>query len=80
MEHIGTPLQLFQSYTYLSYRTQRVKVGDSLSEEVLECWIPQGTVLGSLLFIVYIDDISKIDTSDTILSYADDTTLLYKSK
>lgn len=49
----GTPLDLLTSY--LSNRTQRVRVGDGLSEpEPVSMGVPQGTILGPLFFILYI--------------------------
>ena len=48
----GMALKWFQSY--LSGRTQRVSVKDALSEpSTLSCGVPQGSVLGPLLFTVY---------------------------
>jgi hypothetical protein len=58
---------------FLSERTQRVKVGNSLSEE-LEVWgiVPQGTKLGIFLFLIMINNLS---TQVATYKYVDDTTL-----
>lgn len=73
----GTPLQFFNSY--LSNRTQYVKINDTLSiEKTLNCGVPQGTVLGPTLFLVYINDLYNIETKGKIISYADDTVIIYK--
>lgn len=40
--------------------------------------MPQGTVLGPILFILYINSIFNIPTSGQVFSYADDTAVLYK--
>ena len=48
----GMVLDLFISY--LSYHTQSVFVGHKSTPSVLKCGVPQGAVLGPLLFTVYI--------------------------
>ena len=66
-------LQMLQSY--LSNRTQRTKINDAFCKycEML-FGVPQGSILGSLLFNIYICDIFY-DTDDCdIASYADDNT------
>ena len=66
--------------SYLTNRKQHVVVGgeSSLDTPVLPS-VPQGSVLGPLLFLVYIDDVSDVLLSDgsTLNLYADDM-LLYK--
>ena len=69
----GSILEWLKSY--LKDRTQVVRVGNSLSppEKILS-GCPQGSVLGPLLAIMYLNDISKI-THNEALFYADDTSL-----
>ena len=65
---------------YLEERQQITKQGTLFSDKVtLTHGVPQGSILGPLLFIVYIDENFKKPKHCNILSYADDTTLYYSS-
>ena len=68
----------FQSY--LSNRKFMVNLDNSFSEvSSISCGVPQGSILGPLLFLVYVNDMSMAVKCDLFL-YADDTCLVFQSK
>ena len=69
----GQLLQLFKSY--LSYKKQRVVINGFESEwGLIEAGVPQGSVLGPLFFLIYINDLENGIISN-VKFFADDTSL-----
>ena len=60
--------------SYLPDRSQCVSIDGVLSNpEKIICGVPQGSVLGSLLFILYINDIVNVSAILKLIMFADDT-------
>ena len=75
----GTPLKLLTSY--LSDRTQQTFVdGVSSNFKEIKCGVPQGSILGPLLFLIYINDLTYSTQNDNLhyILFADDTSVFCK--
>ena len=61
-------------YDFLCNRTQTILANDILSEKFdVKSGVPQGTVLGPVLFLLLLDNLGDLDIDSTIKSFADDT-------
>ena len=67
--------------SYLSDRYQKVSLNGIYSSKLpITCGVPQGSILGPLLFLIYINDMHTAMEFSTIYHFADDTNLLYSCK
>ena len=75
----GISLEWFRSY--LKNRQQYVSFqGTQSSVLEIDCGVPQGSVLGPLLFLIYMNDLPSCLKHSEVILFADDTTLYASSK
>ena len=66
--------------SYLQNRKQQVKINQKLSDWAeIKKGVPQGSILGPLLFNVFLNDIFYFLTQGSLFNYADDNTLSFCS-
>ena len=74
----GIPYEWFKSY--LTNRQQFTAVNNQSSElSSNEFGVPEDSILGPLLFLIYINDLSKAIKFSSLQHFADDTSILYIS-
>ena len=67
--------------SYLSNRFQHVLINDCCSSNLkITCGIPQGSIIGPTLFILYINDICNVSSILKLILFADDTNIFYSGK
>ena len=67
--------------SYLNNRTQTTQVGQHISNKaIITCGVPQGSVLGPLLFLLYVNDMHKCSNKLQFYLFVDDTNILYADK
>ena len=67
--------------SYFDGRTQTTRINSKISsKQNLTCGVPQGSVLGPLLFLLYINGIYTTSNKFKFHLFADDTNLLYADK
>ena len=75
----GIPLQLFTSY--LTNRQQYTALGNTVSSrQAVTCGIPQGSSLGPVLFLIYINDLPNCSSLLTFRIFADDTNVFASAR
>ena len=74
----GIAHDLFKSY--LTNRKQHTIINEMISSVLsITHGVPQGSVLGSLLFLIYINDLNHVVKLSTVHHFADDTNLIYSN-
>ena len=67
--------------SYLYGRQQCVSFNKNKSKTYsISCGVPQGSILGPLLFLLYVNDIAQVSTISFPILYADDTNLFLQGK
>ena len=78
LQDIGASISALQWFnSYLPNRTQTVRIHSALSDPLpMVNGVPQGSILGPILFSIYINDLPKIPRSCSTDCYVDDTKLI----
>jgi len=81
LQYIGLNTDIINWFqSYLSGRLQTINIsGASSTPREITCGVPQGSILGPLLFLIYVNDMSVV-VKNKLLLYADDSAILVSGK
>ena len=75
----GTNLKWFKDY--LTNRKQCINYDNKMTTtQTIKCGVPQGSILGPLLFILYVNDLHRTSNLLDFILFADDTNIFYTDK
>ena len=79
LEHYGIrDVALQWIISYFSCRQQFVQINQTCSSmQTIKCGVPQGSILGPLVFIFYINDLPKASKLTELLLFADETSIFF---
>ena len=67
--------------SYLSNRKQLISYGDSKTEiKIVKCGVPQGSIEGSLLFLIFVNDLNSLTKVLVPVLFTDDTKQVSSNK
>ena len=77
-----TDKNLAWSESYLSNRTQYIEIGENSKTDLkyVTCGVPQESILGPLLFLIYVNDLSNASRLLDPIMFANDTNLFFNHK